>query len=184
MKWHMPEINGRLRRRARRRRLMRPDLPNLRETPVWSGWGRKPIWMAAIFLLVAVSAVGVVGRPGHAATVLEAPLSLISGENPSKPGLVTEARGRFDDQGRVRIDMTNMDPARYPSGSICQTQIRAGAWTAKNVPLVFNAVTGATELHARTSHPMAAGDKAEVRIRCQSNGQKHETRYQGVFAPK
>src|SRR5262249_4949942 len=89
-----------------------------------------------IMSLVAVIALAGLAAPAaKAATVLQADMVRVAGEEPSATLLFpASAKARLDDQGRVKVDMGLLDPARYPVG--CNAQVRAGSLQAA-VPLVL-----------------------------------------------
>src|ERR1043166_1723540 len=74
---------------------------------------------------------GALAGPARAAFLLRTPLSLVAGEDPS----VSAACPAFGDARwdgiTVRASLGNMDPARFPAGTLCPTEIRVGGITAK-----------------------------------------------------
>lgn len=180
MKWYSSDPwKGRKRSRRRRK-----GARQLSEVPLWAGWGHKPMWLGALAVLLTVIGLGVAATPGRAGVVLQADLALVSGENPSAPGHAAEGRAMLTDDTPplLSVDLTEMDPTRFPVGSVCQTEISVGAWTESAVAIQFDGATGTTFLEVETSdHVVVAGDRAEVSIRCESSGLGHETRWAAVF---
>ncbi|MBI4308360.1 MAG: hypothetical protein HY684_06100 [Chloroflexi bacterium] len=148
-------------------------------------WIKRTALASATAALLLVATVG--GASAASKTVLlKANLHLVSGENPSAPaGIPADGSAKLllleDGTTLVKISLDNMDPARFPPGEICQAEAKAGSFSAKGLDLDLKE-TG-TSVDYRTPGAVIAGDKAEVRVRCEFNGQRHETRWGGIFQP-
>ena len=131
--------------------------------------------------------IGALAAPAQAAFILRTPLSLTAGEDPSvSAGCPAFGDARWDGV-TVRAGVGNMDPARFPAGTVCQTEVKVGRITAKGIALVLAPSEGClpavdvTSVTLKEAGTVKAGDKAQVRIRCLVNGVTHSTQWAGVF---
>ena len=130
---------------------------------------------------------GALAGPAHAAFLLRTPLSLVAGEDPSvSAGCPAFGDARWDGV-TVRASVGNMDPARFPAGTTCQTEVKVGRITAKGIALVLAPSEGClpavdvTSITMKDAGTVAVGTKAQVRIRCIVGGVVHQTQWAGVF---
>jgi len=114
---------------------------------------------------------------------LLAPLTLASGENPSKsPTLPASGDARWDGS-TIRVRLINMDPARFPAGSACQVTVQAG--NASGAGTITNGVVGTvavTNMDFSRAGTARLKDSAAVSIRCTVGAVRHQTGWQGTFA--
>jgi len=130
---------------------------------------------------------GALAGPVHAAFLLRAPLSLVGGEDPSVSAACPAVGDARWDGVTVRASLGNMDPARFPAGTLCQTEVRVGAITAKGIALVLAPSEGClpavdvTTIKMLATGSVVPGTKAQIRIRCKVAGVCHQTQWAGVF---
>ncbi len=140
-----------------------------------------------ISVMAIAMGLGAMAAPAQAAFILRTPLSLTAGEDPSvSAGCPAFGDARWDGV-TVRASVGNMDPARFPAGTACQTEIKVGRITAKGVALVLAPSEGClpavdvTSVTMKEAGTVAPGTKAQVRIRCNVAGVVHQTQWAGVF---
>ncbi|MBI4336354.1 MAG: hypothetical protein HY683_00795 [Chloroflexi bacterium] len=162
----------------------------LRLSKVVRPWQQKVVLGLALGTMLAAFAITSV----FASALMKADLHLVSGEDPSvAPWAPADGDAQLDDQGRVGVHLTNMDPARFPADGSCRVEVKVGALSWKdNVTLLpatdprNTAGVPVTEVHTKQPGTVVVGDKAEVKVRCESMGQngqreRHETRWAGTF---
>ena len=140
-----------------------------------------------ISVMAIAMGLGAMAAPAQAAFILRTPLSLVAGEDPSvSAGCPAFGDARWDGV-TVRAGVGNMDPARFPAGTLCQTEVKVGRITAKGVALVLAPSEGClpavdvTSLTMKEAGTVAPGTKASVRIRCNVGGVVHQTQWAGTF---
>ena len=162
-----------------------------------SKWSHSRIVSGALGALLVAGSLLAAAAPAHAANLLRATLVRTSGEDPTVPGTADPAflaagDGRLTDRGLVRCDMSFLDAARFPAGTLAEVRIGGISATVGLTPFAPE-VLGATDNPAgattavafRQAGLVSAGDRVEVRIRSEFivNGirQRHETRWSGVL---
>ena len=160
----------------------------------------RTVAVGTLAALLAIGSLSLVAAPAGAAALLVATLNRVSGEDPTVPGTVdplflAAGTGRLTDQGLVRVDMSFLDAARFPAGTLADVRIGGVSASVALTPFAPE-VLGATDnpLGATTAVALKqpgtanAGDRVEVRIRSESVvagvRQRHETRWSGVLAIK
>lgn len=149
-----------------------------------------------LFAAVAVFAL-LLPRVGIAGILLRIPLTLVAGEDPSLPNcdplvLETCAVGdaRVVDGPLFKLGLSNLDPSRFPAGPACSAEIRVGSIIdmrgVQLLPGIAPDGRPTTSLEIAQPGTVAAGDRAQVRIRCQFTNalglvEKHETQWAGTF---
>lgn len=142
-------------------------------------------------IIAAVAAAGTLLGVGvssvDAAFLLRNPLARVAGEDPSvDPACPAAGDARWDGV-LIRVGIGNMDPARFPAGAGCQTEVRVGGLTRTGIQLVAAPSEGClpvlptTVFDFRTNGVVAAGTRVQVRIRCSVAGVRHETQWAGTF---
>jgi len=145
----------------------------------------------SVKIIAAVAAAGTllgVGYPAaHAAFLLRTPLVRVAGEDPSvNPACPAAGDARWDGV-LIRVGIGNMDPARFPAGAACQTEVRVGGLTRTGIPLLAAPSEGclpivpATFFDFRTNGVVTPGTRVQMRIRCSVAGVRHETQWAGTF---
>src|SRR5262245_17825302 len=94
----------------------------------------------SVKIIAVVAAVGTMVGTGisaaHAAFLLRTPLVRVAGEDPSvNPACPAAGDARWDGV-LIRVAINNMDPARFPDGAACQTEVRVGGLTRTGIQLV------------------------------------------------
>jgi len=149
-----------------------------------AGTSRKVI---GVRVMAVALGLGVLAAPAHAAFILRTPLALVAGEDPSVSAACPAFGDARWDGVTVRAGVGNMDPARFPAGTLCQTEVKVGRITAKGVALVLAPSEGClpavdvTSLTMKEAGTVAPGTKASVRIRCNVSGVVHQTQWAGTF---
>ncbi|HSV05173.1 MAG TPA: hypothetical protein VLI07_01595 [Candidatus Binatus sp.] len=131
--------------------------------------------------------IGALVAPARAAFLLRTPLSRTAGEDPSVSAACPAAGDARWDGTLVRASLTNMDPARFPAATLCQTEIRVGAVTSKGIAFVLAPsenclpAVDVTTISMQEAGTAKAGDKALIKIKCTVGGVRHQTQWAGTF---
>ena len=127
-----------------------------------------------------------IATSAQAAFLLRTALVRVAGEDPSVSAACPAAGDARFDGVRIRVTLSNMDPARFP-GTGCQTEVRVGGIAAVGVPVVVAPALDcipavpASSVDFRTAGLVTAGSRVQVRVRCSVNGVRHETQWAGTL---
>ena len=144
--------------------------------------------LSKIVGLTAVGAVmlGPLASPARAADVFRAPMTLTAGVDPSlSAACLATGIGRFNGT-TTRVNLSNLDPARFPAGFGCTTRVKLGLLIVKGIALVAGpaacdpALT-ATSLDFRITRPVKIGTKFSAKVSCTVAGHLNTTTWTGIF---
>jgi len=149
---------------------------------------RSSSWkIVGIRVMATILGIGALAGTAHAQFLLRTPLALVAGEDPSVSAACPAFGDARWDGVTVRASLGNMDPARFPAGTLCQTEVRVGAITARGIALVLAPSEGClpavdvTSIKMLATGSVAPGTKAQIRIRCKVAGVCHQTQWAGTF---
>src|SRR5437667_8792858 len=86
-------------------------------------------------IAISIGAV-LLGAGAFAAFLLRTTLNRTAGEDPSVSAACPSVGDARWDGVLARVSLNNMDPARFPAGGACQTEVRIGGLSRTGIPLV------------------------------------------------